>query len=242
MNSQKPEPRAKGDGDVLDVHSIFFTIQGEGPFAGHRAVFLRLAGCNLQCPGCDTEYTEGRKPMGIFDIEHSIRRAASAENAGRALLVVITGGEPLRQVIGPLCQLLTSKGYKIQIESNGVFEPDQKLLALLLLNREAVQLVVSPKTKSVHQTTARVAAAFKYVLDHRSVDTEDGLPIRALEHPSATRIARPWDYNVSVPVYLNPFDAQDEEHNKLNRDAVAASCMKHGHILGLQLHKLLNLA
>ena len=51
-NTQEPE---KIDRDRhLDVHSIFHTIQGEGPYCGHPAVFIRLAGCNLQCPGCDT--------------------------------------------------------------------------------------------------------------------------------------------------------------------------------------------
>jgi len=66
INQQKPEPRAKGDGSILDFHSMFFTIQGEGPFAGHRSIFVRLAGCNLQCPGCDTEYTQGRSVVGIL--------------------------------------------------------------------------------------------------------------------------------------------------------------------------------
>ena len=68
MNQQAPEKQQlRGDG-LLAVHSIFYTIQGEGPFAGETAVFVRLAGCNLQCPLCDTDYTSDRRmvgPMGL---------------------------------------------------------------------------------------------------------------------------------------------------------------------------------
>lgn len=52
LNNQPIEKAVKGDGKTLDLHSIFYTIQGEGPFCGMPAVFIRLAGCNLQCPWC----------------------------------------------------------------------------------------------------------------------------------------------------------------------------------------------
>src|SRR3954467_9071958 len=50
----------RSDGNSLSIHSIFYTLQGEGPYSGCPAVFMRLAGCNLQCPGCDTDYTSGQ--------------------------------------------------------------------------------------------------------------------------------------------------------------------------------------
>ncbi|QIG67681.1 queuosine biosynthesis protein [Rhizobium phage RHph_Y17] len=244
MNNQKPEPRSKSDGfQSLDVHSYFFTIQGEGPFAGHRAIFVRLAGCNLQCPGCDTEYTEGRKEASLFEIETTIDRLAQERNAGTRqlqgpLLVVITGGEPLRQQIGPLVMNLVLAGYVVQVESNGVFEPDPILTRYLVTRQAHTKLVVSPKTNRVHEVCSRLATCFKYVLDHREV-AEDGLPIRALQHKAAGGVARP--PNPFVPVYLNPFDAGNVEDNKKNLDAVARSCMKFGYIAGVQMHKLMNL-
>ena len=61
-NSQPIEKRSR-DADVLEVHSIFYTLQGEGPFCGSPAIFIRLAGCNLQCPGCDTDYTSKREHL-----------------------------------------------------------------------------------------------------------------------------------------------------------------------------------
>lgn len=239
-NTQKPEPRAKGNGDTLDFHSMFFTIQGEGPFAGHRAIFIRLAGCNLQCPGCDTEYTDKRQTVEVAWIVRGVRNLLNQHFvAGKVPLIVITGGEPLRQQIGLLCATLYEAGFNIQIESNGVMAPDDRLAALLQRARSGLTLVVSPKTKAINATTAALAHAFKYVIDHRSVDPNDGLPIMALEHPAAGGVARPPDQ--LVPVYVNPYDAKDEQQNQLNLQAAAASAMRFGHICGVQMHKLIGL-
>ena len=43
----------------LFVTSMFFTLQGEGPFAGEPALFIRLAKCNLDCSFCDTFFDDG---------------------------------------------------------------------------------------------------------------------------------------------------------------------------------------
>lgn len=239
MNTQPPEPRDKiASGETLDLHSTFLTIQGEGPFAGHRAIFVRLAGCNLQCPGCDTEYTKGRRRLPITEIFAEV--ADLAITLETKPLIVITGGEPLRQPIGLFVNdLLHGGGFKVQIESNGVFAPDLVLLNLLRNFRQRLHLVVSPKTRRIHRTTGDLAAAFKYVVDHRSISPQDGLPIMALEHPASDGVARPeWRH---IPVYVNPYDAKDEEQNRLNLKAAADSALRFGHILGVQLHKYVGL-
>lgn len=237
LNNQPPEARVKGDGSTLDLHSIFYTIQGEGPFAGRPAVFVRLAGCNLQCPGCDTEYTQGRREVSMGELV-----GETLELVGeRRPLVVLTGGEPLRQVVGPLCRKLNRFGFPVQIESNGVFAPDDFLAIMLNGSMEAVgastSLVVSPKTKRINPLTAAYALCFKYVLDHRSI-AEDGLPIMALEHPASTGVARPPE-GFEGEIYLNPFDAKDDAENALNLAAVTKSCLTHGYRMGIQLHKLI---
>jgi 7-carboxy-7-deazaguanine synthase len=241
VNPQKPEPRVDSDGDTLDLHSIFFTLQGEGPFTGQRSIFVRLAGCNLQCPGCDTEYTQGRRQVNIGRIAQEVFVLAKERNfylKGRYPLVVITGGEPLRQPIGRFVKELLRMRFRVQIESNGVFKPDDTLVRLLGDFTQRLTLVVSPKTSRINHHTALLASVFKYVLDANSIDPSDGLPIRALGHKATTGVARP---RVGAPVYLNPFDSGDPEHNRRNLLAVRDSCLRHGYIAGVQLHKLLEI-
>lgn len=235
LNNQRPEPAAKGDGSKLDVHSIFYTIQGEGPFAGRTAVFIRLAGCNLQCPGCDTEYTQGRQTLSVDLIERKVHYEWRTRSSARPL-IVITGGEPLRQPIGSLCDLLSTCGYHIQIESNGVFAPDEDLQYLVMTGK--VSLIISPKTSRINAISAELAHSFKYVLDHREV-APDGLPVRALGHPAKVGVARPPE-GFAGEVYLNPFDAKDDAENAANLAAVVKSCLEHGYRCGIQLHKLIN--
>src|SRR5271163_4878736 len=98
--------------DTIEVVKIFKTIQGEGPFTGIPAVFIRFAGCSLQCPKCDTDYTTNRKTMTIDEIVKEVREY-------NAPLVVITGGEPFRQNVRQLVNDLFLFYFKIQVETNG---------------------------------------------------------------------------------------------------------------------------
>ena len=43
----------------MKVNEIFYSLQGEGFHSGTAAVFVRFAGCNLQCPFCDTDFASG---------------------------------------------------------------------------------------------------------------------------------------------------------------------------------------
>lgn len=218
---------------VVDVHSIFYTIQGEGPFTGHPAVFVRLSGCNLQCPGCDTDYTSrkiGLSPDAVISlVERQVKHCAT----GRRPLVVITGGEPFRQNIAPLVRTLVSKGFRVQIETNGtLFVEDMPW--------DSITVICSPKAGKINERLLPHVDAFKYVLSYDSLDTEDGLPIKALDHTAAPRVARPPAGNTK-PIYLQPMDMQDAGLNRLNTGAVVDSCLRFGYICQLQIHKILEL-
>lgn len=247
INTQPLEKRHHTE--YLDVHSVFYTIQGEGPFCGTPAVFVRLAGCNLQCPACDTDYTSKRERMLSDDVVDAINQAYSGSTAGipnRAYtgLVVITGGEPFRQDVG--VSLLTLKLQQrqdcyVQVETNGTLSPDTiSTLNKNTLERRGMYIVVSPKTGKVNREIEKWACAYKYVMNADSV-ADDGLPQHALHHTLGTlKLARPpADYKGVI--YLQPQDDQDPVRNKRHQDACVESCMRHGYVLQLQTHKLLGL-
>ena len=106
-----PETSTPRQTDTLPVMEAFYTIQGEGYHQGKAAYFIRLGGCNLACDFCDTEF-ERFAPMAVAEIVARAREEALP-------LAVITGGEPLRQNIAPLCEALLHAGMQVQIETNG---------------------------------------------------------------------------------------------------------------------------
>lgn len=233
MNTQPIEKSVFHERGLVRLHSIFPTIQGEGPFAGRPAVFVRLAGCNLQCPACDTEYTEGAKdvmPEYIYDevLKHG--------KIGR--LVVITGGEPFRQNLTPLIKLLISRSIKVQIETNGTLAPSEGFDTLY--PTKMVTVVCSPKAGKVNEKLQPFIGAYKYVLNADSVHKDDGLPLRALGHPANPHVARP-HLGFTGTVYLQPVDVKDPVENQRHLDACLRSCLKYGYTLCLQLHKILGL-
>lgn len=95
----------------LVVNEIFYSLQGEGFHTGTPAVFVRLAGCNLRCPFCDTDHTGGRS-MTIDEIIGKISQYP-------ATTVILTGGEPSLQDIAPLIDALHDEGRRVHIETNG---------------------------------------------------------------------------------------------------------------------------
>lgn len=224
INIQPIEKSIQRADGVLAVHSIFKTIQGEGIYCGYPAVFVRLAGCNLQCPGCDTIYTgsgvEMLSPAEIVDRVGAM--------SGSSSLVVITGGEPFRQNITPLVDSLVSSEYRVQVETNGTLPPPPGLST-------DVVVICSPKTGKLNKATESIVAAYKYVVAHDSVG-DDGLPILALGHTASPRVARPKKQAV---VYLQPMDSKDEETNRKNLDTAVSSCLEHGYVLQLQIHKII---
>lgn len=232
-NAQPIEKRTVRDDGRIEVHSIFETIQGEGPFCGTPCVFVRLAGCNLQCPGCDTDYTSSRTLLTPLEIVELVQ----VKRAGG--LVVITGGEPFRQDIAKTIIALKTEGFYVQIESNGTLPPSGNFWNTQTDEREGAYLVVSPKTGKVNPRAWAEACCVKYVGECGDLASDDGLPVHALRHSANPRLARPpewWDR----PIYLQPMDDHsDPEANRLNLLACVDSCMRHGYIIQLQIHKIL---
>lgn len=100
----------------MHLIELYKSVQGESSFAGLPCIFVRLAGCNLRCAWCDSEYTfSGGKPFTQDEVVAQIEALAPCR------LVEFTGGEPMLQAreLLPLMERLLSSGYTIMMETSG---------------------------------------------------------------------------------------------------------------------------
>jgi organic radical activating enzyme len=144
---------------MLQLTEIFYSVQGEGTWTGTPAVFVRLAGCNLACAFCDTDYAL-RFVATVPEIVARVRA-----EGGDCPMVILTGGEPLAQVETPaLIAALRADGRRVHIESNGTIPTDLP---------DDVWLTVSPKRRLTPAMAARANEA-KLIVDGRVPDEWDG--------------------------------------------------------------------
>ncbi|MDW5267778.1 MULTISPECIES: radical SAM protein [Acidobacteriaceae] len=100
----------------MHLIELYKSVQGESSFAGLPCIFVRLAGCNLRCAWCDSEYTfSGGKPFSEDEIVTQIEALTPCR------LIEFTGGEPMLQAkeLLPLMQRLLAQDYTLMIETSG---------------------------------------------------------------------------------------------------------------------------
>ncbi len=100
----------------MHLIELYKSVQGESSFAGLPCIFVRLAGCNLRCAWCDSEYTfSGGKPFTNQQITSEIEALAPCT------LIEFTGGEPMLQArdLLPLMEQLLARNYTLMIETSG---------------------------------------------------------------------------------------------------------------------------
>jgi 7-carboxy-7-deazaguanine synthase len=100
----------------MHIIEIYKSVQGESTFTGLPCIFVRLAGCNLRCTWCDSEYTfTGGKKMSLDEVEAEVKKLAPVK------LVEITGGEPMLQEreLLPFMDRLLASGHTLLIETSG---------------------------------------------------------------------------------------------------------------------------
>jgi 7-carboxy-7-deazaguanine synthase len=216
----KPETH---NGDFLDVVEIFPTLQGEGPYAGYPAVFIRLGGCNLACEFCDTEFEKYQNLTLEAIIAEAVRLAKNDEGKVVKNLIVITGGEPLRQPISKLCEELVKLNFLVQIETNGTIFRE--------LPKE-VKIICSPKVTNgkYHQVRPDLLSrinAFKFIISKTN--------------KNYSNIAEVGQSEFNIPLYLQPMDEYDEAKNQNNLEYAAELCQQNGYLFSLQIHKILKI-
>ena len=142
------------------VKEIFLTLQGEGAHAGRAAVFCRFTGCNLWsgreqdragaiCQFCDTDFvgtdgTLGKRYASADELADIIAAQWTGkdtnENANR--YAVLTGGEPMLQLDGPLVDALHARDFAIGVETNGTILPPEGLDWICVSPKAGADLVL----------------------------------------------------------------------------------------------------
>ena len=170
---------------LLPVSEVFYSLQGEGRFAGVPAVFVRLKYCNLGCIWCDTRFTweDGKIEQGaLFSASDLADRAADLIASPYATLenvhVVLTGGEPMlhQDRLPALVDELGKRGfYFFEIETNGMFVPSQEMVERISwwncspkLTNNGLAREVNIVPEVLHAIAATGRADFKFVVQKRA--------------------------------------------------------------------------
>jgi len=226
------------DNGSLLVHSVFLTVQGEGPFAGRPAVFVRLGGCSLACSWCDTDFDEAASQRQA----PRLLAQQVAMLAGPVSLCVITGGEPMRQNLVPFLRALRDENMDVQIETAGIHW-NEGLEQMLDAEQKAISIVCSPKLPYIHEYIEAYACAFKYIVSAAEPKSRaTGLPLYAVSqhgHPNHGRMFVV--LNKKELVYVQPLDENDAARNKANLDYCIGLAQSFGYRLSIQQHKVIGL-
>jgi 7-carboxy-7-deazaguanine synthase len=147
----------------MKVCEIFASIQGESTYAGLPCVFVRMTGCNLRCPYCDTVYAyeEGKEIS-----EDEIIKAVGSYGI---TLVEITGGEPLLQKDTlSLVKRLLNKGLTLLLETNGsVSVRDVDKRAVIIMDIKTPGSGMFEKMDLYNLDFLKTADEVKFVILHR---------------------------------------------------------------------------
>ena len=201
-------------GDKLFVTSIFYTLQGEGPYRGEPAVFVRLAKCNLACSFCDT-YFDGGDWLSYDELEARIWNAVNnyfddqddiipnwfSQKVG----LVVTGGEPMLQKnLGAFLEKVKDNFAWTQIESNGTVWQDLP---------DSTTLVCSPKCSEKN------GAPVKYLKPNTDVmDRADCLKFVMNADPDSPYSSIPdWAHEYAAKgkkVFISPMNIYNREPQK----------------------------
>jgi len=211
----------------LNVVGVFYTIQGEGPYAGMPCVFVRLAGCNLRCTWCDTDFESRDKVLEVHELVNEVMY----KMPDHSKLCVITGGEPLLQNLVPFIREMNRRNVRVQIETAGT-------VWLPFLETVSTAIVCSPKIGKVHQAIRDNCRHFKYVVGVGDEITETGRIVTATQ-PGTKPKELAWADDGDT-IWIQPRDDHDEEKNAANLAFARDLCLKFGYRMGVQLHKLIN--
>lgn len=210
--------------DSLFVTSMFFTLQGEGPYAGMPALFIRLAKCNLDCSFCDTFFDDGdwlTYEELKAKIYHTICDYWNAKgepvplwaldgNGGPLypnIVLVMTGGEPLMQEnISQFMANAVGDFKEVQVESNGI--PDTDVPA-------GVTLVCSPKCMEKNGVAVRYYTPSKTILERADCLKFVMSADKDSPYSSVPEWAHDWKKRTGKEIYCSPMNVYNSFPQKI---------------------------
>lgn len=228
----------------LVVKEVFKTLQGEGPLSGTPSIFVRLGGCPLSCLFCDTEFDNGLHRVLVSTLVDEVVQLTRDSKIG---LVVITGGEPMIQNIGPLINALVINRFAVQIETSGAVWCN--IAPQIESYGDKVMLVTSPKTPKIAQGIIDNTDYWKYIVKASDeVSNQDGLPLHPPVQGSNSRktpktiLYRPPNIEaIRQKIFVSPCDEYNGTRNLANTKRAVDTAMRYGYRLSLQQHKILGL-
>ncbi len=226
----------------LLVNEIFETIQGEGGFTGTPSVFIRLQGCPVGCPWCDTQHTwdvltkdETSANVILLKKADSPKYFSTTTDELLSIIkqqqytakhIVITGGEPCMFDLTDLTSSAIAQGYSVQIETSGTFEVncDAKTWVTVSpkINMKAGMPILSQAMQRANEIKHPIAMQ-KHIDELDALLTREGIITGS---SSATPM-----------VYLQPISQQTRA-----TELAIETCIKRNWRLSVQLHKYLGVA
>jgi organic radical activating enzyme len=211
-------------GDQLYITSMFYTLQGEGPYRGEPAFFIRLSKCNLACSFCDTYFDSGDW-LTIDQILEKIDQTISDHFNGdvpywaqyinessehfekkREMVLVLTGGEPMLQKnIVPFLSTMNKFFKRTQIESNGIVNQDIP---------RTTTLVVSPKCLEKNGRAVKYLEPNSEVLNRADclkfvMEANENSPYNTIPQWAHT-----WHNDTKKPIFVSPMNIYNNEPQK----------------------------
>lgn len=218
------------------INEVFESLQGEGSYTGLPSIFIRLQGCPVGCPWCDTQHT--------WTVDPELSRTSSQvmaeneesehwfEHTTQELLdlftahgyvakhVVITGGEPCLYDLYPITEQLIEQGYSVQIETSGTYE---------ISAHPDTWVTVSPKVNMPGKKTVLKSAMLRA--------NEIKHPVAMQKHiDELDQTLTLLDGSSQPPVYLQPISMQ-----KRATELAIKTCIARNWRLSVQTHKFLGI-
>lgn len=203
---------------TMKINEIFYSIQGEGNWAGLPNIFIRTAGCNLRCSFCDTIYAfDVKQEMTLSEIVKEIKKYKCKH-------ICITGGEPLIQIeTNRLIDILCNKGYRICLETNGSIDIKkivEKKSLMISLDIKCPSSGMNKKMFFDNIFHLDINDQLKFIIGNKK------------DYEYAKKIVQ--DYEIFCPIFFQPVEGT-------NLKKLAGWILNDGLNvkLGLQIHKII---